>query len=108
MVTEACKTDIDSWRKKEERTDGWSVHGHCCRVPAASRSAAAARWRGGPPPAARIRDEPHSGALRAHYHPAINKYRAETDRVPSQCSPYDQDRREQGNGQDKHNQQVTG
>ncbi|KAF9796543.1 hypothetical protein SFRURICE_006102 [Spodoptera frugiperda] len=44
----------------------------------------------------------------AHYHPAINKSRAETDRVPTQCSPYDQDRREQGNGQDKHNQQVTG
>lgn len=58
----ADKSDSDSTgeegEEEKKRTGGWYVHGHCCLVRAGSPSAAAARWRGAPPPGERSRDEP--------------------------------------------------
>ncbi|KAJ0174185.1 hypothetical protein K1T71_010331 [Dendrolimus kikuchii] len=83
---------VNSEERKKRRTDGCSVRVHCCRASAGSRSAAAARWRGGQPPAGRIRDAPQSGALSAHYHPAINKSRATTEEPSARLTPQEEER----------------
>lgn len=63
------KARAEESKDRERHTGGWYVRVHWSPGLAASRSVAAARWRGGLPPDARTRDAPLSRALTAHHTP---------------------------------------